>query len=155
VDRYYKQDKAEKAPENAPQAKPGEESTFGSIFRASQVSGIVVKDEQNRQLGTIQELVFDLDQAKIRYAAISYGGLLGVGDKLFAVPVSRLKLAGIDTSPHFVSSINIESIKNAEGFDEDNWPNTADPRWSSQIDEYYKTGEPAKTPAKPSDEVDR
>ena len=129
--------------------KPVDEPTFGSIFRASQVSGIAVKDTQNRQLGSIQELVFDLDRATIRYAAVSYGGVLGVGDKLFAVPMTKLKLAGIDTTPHFVSSIDIETIKNAEGFDQDNWPNVADPRWSSGIDEYYKVEPQRKESSKP------
>ena len=44
----------------------------------------------NEKLGKIEEIVIDPAAGKIRYAVLSYGGLLGIGDKYFAVPWQKL-----------------------------------------------------------------
>lgn len=36
-----------------------------------------------------------------------------------------------------ILDVDKERLKNAEGFDKNNWPNTADPAWRKEVDEYY------------------
>ena len=62
-----------------------------------------------------------------------------MGDKLFAVPWERLKFHHQATDKHFVFNVSPEVLKNAEGFDEDNWPDTGDPTWGRKVDEFYKS----------------
>jgi hypothetical protein len=35
--------------------------------------------------------------------------------------------------------IDKETLKNAPGFDKDNWPDMADPNWRGQVYSYYGT----------------
>lgn len=66
---------------------------------------------------------------------LSVGGFLGIGDKLLAIPWSSLALDTENKS--FVLSVPAEQIKNAPGFDKDNWPTMADPKWAATVHAYY------------------
>ena len=55
-------------------------------YRGGTIVGMPVHNDAGKKLGKIEDLVVDLGTGKIRYAALSFGGFLGVGDKLFAVP---------------------------------------------------------------------
>ncbi|MEQ8787515.1 MAG: PRC-barrel domain-containing protein [Pirellulaceae bacterium] len=148
IDRYYEKD-GEKRDSTKPGAKRRSESgDYDAVFRASEVEGMAVYNRENKQLGSISELVFDLNRGKVRYAAMSYGGFLGVGDKLFAVPASKISVVRKDNENRLVMNIEIETLKNAEGFDQSHWPNTADPRWSAGIDEHYGVMKKSSTGSK-------
>ena len=45
-----------------------------------------VRNKQGEKLGTVSDMVIDIPSGKINYVALSVGGVLGVGDKMFAVP---------------------------------------------------------------------
>ena len=81
--------------------------------------------------------MIDLDDGLIAYAVLSFGGFLGMGDKLFAIPWEALIL---DTENHaFILDVDKEVLKNAPGFDKDHWPGTAEYEagWLMDIYEYY------------------
>jgi sporulation protein YlmC with PRC-barrel domain len=106
-----------------------------TVLSASTITGDEVWNLQDEELGTIQDVMLDMTQGTIRYAVLSSGGFLGMGDRLFAVPWRALKL---DTENHrFLLDVDIERLKNAPGFDKDEWPNMADPTWNSTVDAYY------------------
>jgi sporulation protein YlmC with PRC-barrel domain len=103
---------------------------------ASTLTGNKVSNNADENLGKVEDFMLDTSTSKIDYAVISFGGVLGIGDKLFAVPMRALRL---DTeAEQFVLDADKESLKNAPGFDKDHWPNTADPGWRSTVDSYYK-----------------
>lgn len=58
---------------------------------ASSLIGASVKNPQGETLGKIDELVIDLQQAQVKTAVVSMGGLLGIGSKYVAVPWSEVK----------------------------------------------------------------
>ena len=102
---------------------------------ASSLSGNKVVNYEAEDLGKIEDLMIDTSRGVVDYAVLSFGGILGMGDKLFAIPMSAIK---VDTSNECcVLNVDKERLKNAPGFDKDNWPNTADPKWQSSIHEYY------------------
>ncbi|MBE0507729.1 MAG: PRC-barrel domain-containing protein [Marinospirillum sp.] len=106
-----------------------------ALLSAATVTGNEVCNLQDEKLGKIQDIMLDLTEGKIRYAVLSSGGFLGMGDRLFAVPWKALKL---DRENHrFLLNVDIERLKNAPGFDKDQWPDMADSTWSSKIESYY------------------
>lgn len=106
-------------------------------YRASQLIGMDVRNSQGQDLGSIDDIVFDLDSGRIRYAAISFGGFLGIGDKLFAVPIDVLRMKhGADES-HFVFDVTKDRLANAPGFNQDAWPNLGDRKWHDEVDAFY------------------
>jgi hypothetical protein len=60
-----------------------------------------------------------------------------MGDKLFAVPWDALTLD--EPEKQFILNVDKETLDRAPGFDKDNWPDMADPEWSTQIHGFYGT----------------
>jgi len=109
--------------------------TFGRVLSASTLKGDKVVNNQGEALGKIEELMIDLDRGRIAYAVLSFGGFLGMGDKLFAIPWQAF---GVDTAgKRLVLNADKELLKKAPGFDKSNWPNMADPAWGSKLYGYY------------------
>lgn len=95
-----------------------------------------VVNAKGENLGDIKEIMLDVSTGTVSYAVLSFGGILGVGDKLFAVPWSALTL---DTKEHrFVLNVDKERLKEAPGFDKDDWPNMMDEAWATQVRSYYR-----------------
>jgi sporulation protein YlmC with PRC-barrel domain len=123
-----------------PQAKAasGEKILAAKTFRASKLTGMNVRNMQGEELGTIDDFVIDVQTGKVQYAAMSVGGLLGVGDKLFAVPFAELKFDHGQDEMFFVLDMPKEKIAAAPGFNKNDWPDFADPSWAAKIDKHYR-----------------
>lgn len=105
------------------------------IMAADTLEGNRVLNPQGEHLGTVQHIMIDVPQGRIAYAVLSFGGMLGMGDKLFALPWSALVL---DTDQKcFVLDIAKDRLKQAGGFDKNDWPVMADKRWAEELYDYY------------------
>jgi sporulation protein YlmC with PRC-barrel domain len=108
-----------------------------AVLSATTVIGDQVVNPQGENLGKIEEVMLDVNDDRIAYAVLSFGGFLGIGDKLFAVPWRALRL---DPENHqFILDESKERLQNAPGFDKDDWPDMADRRFASQVYDYYST----------------
>ncbi len=105
------------------------------LMGAETLIGNNVYNKQAESLGDIKEIMLDMRTGRVSYAVLEFGGFLGMGSKLFAVPWSVLKLDTIEK--RFVFDVSKESLENAPGFEKDNWPNMADPVWEKSIHDYY------------------
>ena len=83
--------------------------------------GDPVKNPAGEQLGTVKEVMFDLENGRVAYIVMASGGILGMGDSYFAIPWSMLTVDTDDKS--VVVDVDKETIENAPGFDKDDWPN--------------------------------
>ena len=109
--------------------------TLVHVLTASALKGDKVVNQQGEDLGKIEEIMIDLDHGRIAYAVLSFGGFLGMGDKLFAIPWQAF---AVDTAEkRLVLNADKELLKKATGFDKDNWPNMADPAWGTKLYGYY------------------
>jgi sporulation protein YlmC with PRC-barrel domain len=105
------------------------------VAGASTLMGDNVHNSAGENLGTIEEIMLDVPTGRIAYAVLSFGGFLGLGNKLFAVPWGALTL---DEREHeFILNVDKKQLQNAPGFDKDNWPDMADQTWGSQVHDYY------------------
>ena len=93
------------------------------ILKASEVIGYSVQNMEGQELGKIEELVIDPQSGQVVYAALSTGGFLGVGDKLFAVPWEAMKL--VPEQQSFRVDVTKETLESAPGFNKDDWPKTS------------------------------
>jgi sporulation protein YlmC with PRC-barrel domain len=107
------------------------------LMGAETLLGNDVYNKQDEDLGDIKEIMLDVPNGKISYAVLSYGGVLGFGEKLFAVPWDALKLDTVNK--RFVLDIDKERLAEAPGFDKDDWPDMADQTWQGQVHSYYGT----------------
>jgi sporulation protein YlmC with PRC-barrel domain len=117
--------------------------TSGANVRVSQLIGLNIENPQGESVGEIHDLVVDGNTGQIRYAAVTYGGLLGLGDKLFAVPFEAFRVTRDPDDPidsnDFVMVLDVtkQQLEGAQGFDEDHWPNVADQNMLNDLDRRY------------------
>lgn len=79
--------------------------------------------------------MIDIPSGRVAYAVLSFGGLLRMGNKLFAVPWSSLKVD--EDEKCFILDVNKKTLESAPGFDKDQWPDMADTTWRSEVYKYY------------------
>ncbi len=105
------------------------------VMSTHTLSGDKVVNPEGENLGEIKDFMIDVDSGRIAYAVLSFGGVLGMGDKLFAVPWEALRLS---TEEHrFYLDVPKERLKEAPGFNKDNWPSGADRSFLSEVYSYY------------------
>lgn len=105
------------------------------LMAADTLEGDRVRNAAGEDLGTIEHIMLDVPAGRIAYAVVSYGGFLGMGDKLFAVPWRALTLNTADKC--FQLNVSKERLKQAPGFDKDHWPSMADESWARDVHSYY------------------
>ena len=107
------------------------------VLSATTLIGDDVKNAQGENLGKLEEIMLDVNTGKIAYAVLSFGGFLGLGDKLFAIPWQAFSLNAEEHS--LVVNVNKSVLEKAPGFDKDKWPKTtsADDKWLVQVYDYY------------------
>ena len=106
-----------------------------TVMAADALTGDKVVNFQKEDLGKIEHLMIDLESGRIAYAVLSFGGFLGMGDKLFAIPWSSLKVDTVER--RFVLNVDKELLKAAPGFDKEHWPDMADRAWGAKVYTYY------------------
>jgi sporulation protein YlmC with PRC-barrel domain len=105
------------------------------VMSASSLTGDSVVNSRGDTLGTIEDIMIHIDSGRIAYAVLSFGGFLGMGDKLFAIPWEALTLD--EDNKQFVLDVAKEKLENAPGFDKSNWPDMADPQFGKEIYGFY------------------
>jgi len=110
-------------------------------IKASTIIGTRVVDTKGDKLGEIKEIVIDPRSGRVAYAVISFGGFLGLGTKLFAIPFSALvyKVTESDlVASEYVLDVTRERLQAAPGFDADHWPLMDDEKWHRDVHDYYE-----------------
>jgi len=111
-----------------------------SPIKASTIIGTNVVDLKGNTLGDIKEIVIDPRTGKVAYAVVSFGGFLGLGEKLFAIPFSAFeyKVTRSDlVASEYILNISRERLQAAPGFDADHWPLMRDEKWHRELHRYY------------------
>lgn len=104
--------------------------------RGSEAIGMQVKNSKGEKLGKVEDLVVDIGSERVHYALLSFGGFLGVGDKLFLFPVSAFR-PGRETD-ELVADIDKEQLKKMQGFDPARRPNFKGDNWRRDVDRYFR-----------------
>lgn len=113
------------------------------LMGADTLIGNDVYNKNDDDLGDIKEIMLDVRSGRVSYAVLSFGGFLGMGEKLFAVPWEALKL---DTeNKRFVLDVAKDRLDQAPGFDKGHWPDMADATWQQGIHAFYGTSLPGAT----------
>jgi len=107
----------------------------GRPLTASKLIGDAVVNMDGEKLGKIEDLVIDPLSGHIDYAVLSFGGFLGMGDKLFAVPIEAMKMSPEER--RFILDVDKERLKQAPGFNKDNWPEPSDRAFGTKVYKYY------------------
>ncbi len=112
----------------------------GYSILGSKLIGMDVKNPQGENLGEIKDIVID-STGKVRYAAISYGGFLGMGDNMYAVPLEAFTFERDEgwfyDDVVVILDVREDQLKDEEGFDDEKWPNLDDEGYRRDLDTRY------------------
>ena len=114
--------------------------TKGSVFSASPVKassliGASVFNNEGERLGDIKEVVLDPRSGKVAYVVVTFGGFLGLGEKMFAIPFSAFEFNLLNDQ--YILDVSKEFMKDAPGFDSDHWPSLSDEKWNRDVYGFY------------------
>ena len=111
---------------------------------ASKIIGESVVNRQGENVGKIQELLIDAKKNRVAYAVLSFGGFLGMGNKLFAMPWEAFEFSA--TENKLILNVDKEKLQTAPGFEKgDKWPDFSDTLWGESIYNYYNYVPPWKS----------
>lgn len=105
------------------------------FLSASTLNGDTVKNQKGESLGDLKDIMIDTTSGKIAYGVLAFGGVLGMGEKLFAVPWQALVVDG--ANKQLLLNMDKEQLKDAPGFDKDHWPDFADQKFTDKMNAYY------------------
>lgn len=103
------------------QGQSAQQQQAGPHVRASELIGRDVQNRQGEDLGDVEDVLVNINSGEVEYAVLSFGGFLGMGDKLFAFPLTAFDRS--QDRDHLVLAIDQNRLENAPGFERDNWPN--------------------------------
>jgi len=109
--------------------------TYTTLLSSSSINGDTVKNANGDDLGNIKDIMIDTVTGEVAYYVLSFGGFMGLGDTLFALPPQAIT---VDTEKECIQlNVTKEQLESAEGFDKDNWPNMADPTFRETVYNAY------------------
>jgi sporulation protein YlmC with PRC-barrel domain len=87
------------------------------VLSSSTLQGDTIVTPDGDKLGTLKEIMLDLNTGSVAYAVLAKGGVMGVGERLFAVP---WRLLSVDTDEkRLVLDVDPDILENSTGFDAD------------------------------------
>lgn len=95
-------------------------------MRASKMIGMSAHDREGKAVGVIKDIVLDADTGRVHYVVLSSGGALGIGEKLHAVPMSRVR---VDGKRALALDLGKSDLAAVTTFDQARWPD-----WSALQD---------------------
>lgn len=106
-----------------------------NLLSSTTLTGTDVVNGRGDNLGNLKDLMINTRSGKIEYAVLSFGGFLGMGDKLFAVPWQAFGLDKADEE--LVLDVDKETLENSPGFDKDDWPTSASHEYLTDVYRHY------------------
>jgi sporulation protein YlmC with PRC-barrel domain len=105
------------------------------VLSLNTLTGYKVQNAAGEDLGKIDDLVVDQKSGRVLYAVLAFGGILGIGNRLAAVPWRRLRLREYQKA--FLLNIDQETLQHAPTFDKEHWPDMTLPEWRDTIETYF------------------
>lgn len=125
------------APSGTAASRPAAQATSRDA-RVSQLIGKDVRNPQGEKLGEINDLIIDVNNELIHYAILSFGGFMGMGDKLFAYPLNVFRHA-MDRD-ELVLDVDKERLRRAPGFERNRWPDWGSPDYTGSVERHFGPG---------------
>lgn len=103
---------------------------------ATSLIGDKVLNYKEEDLGAVKDIMLDTNTGQIAYIVVSYGGFMGMGDKLFAIPFASCSVD--EKNKALRVNVSEDVLKSAPGFDKDQWPDFNNPKFNESIETHYR-----------------
>lgn len=119
----------------------------GALLSGQKLFGSKVENPKGEGLGKIEDIMISADGGQIVYAVVSFGGVLSLGNKLFAFPWSALH---VDLpKKKVILNLDKKTLAKAHGFDKDHWPDSSTWNWGPSVPALVPSAPVAPLPSEP------
>ncbi len=120
-----------------PAVQPTDEGYFA--YRGSELIGKKVQNVEGKPLGTLRDMVINMNSGKVQYAALDFRPEGAQSDKLVAIPMSSFifredKRGDLQTARPLELDIEPATLNTMQGFTGNHWPDLNKPSHVAQID---------------------
>jgi sporulation protein YlmC with PRC-barrel domain len=119
---------------------------FHRSQRLSKVIGSTVFNKDGAHLGHIEDLITD-EGGRISYLVLARGGVLGMGAKLVAIPITAVPPQIADDGK-FILDVQLAAIDAAPTFTAANFPDFSNRKWQQEARGYFRGSETRGTEMK-------
>jgi sporulation protein YlmC with PRC-barrel domain len=121
--------------QNQSSAQAEQMRAFGSAQKASDLIGMEVKNNQDENLGKVQDVAVDVKAGRIVYVIVATGGVAGMDRTLHAVPPGAMRL---DVPNHALQfDAGKEKLDAAPAFEMSKWDDCSDSNRVAKVYGYY------------------
>lgn len=104
----------------------------GNLVSSANVEGTAVYNPSGDRIGQIDHLMIDKVSGIVRYAIMTFGGFLGIGEGEYPLPWEAFRY---DTNlGGYVTDVTEDQLKNAPLHDETSWSNRD---WESRLHQHF------------------
>ena len=107
-----------------------------NLIASDRVEGTPVRRPTGEKLGTIQRLMIDKLSGNVAYAVLSFGGFLGMDQKHFPIPWSRLTYNPAKAA--YELDVSDDELKRAPSYEADKEFDWGDRSQEVLLHSYYK-----------------
>ncbi|TDP62493.1 PRC-barrel domain-containing protein [Roseateles toxinivorans] len=107
------------------------------VISSDKVEGTSVYNANGDKLGSIDDLMIDKRTGLVRYAALEFGGFLGMGTDRYPIPWSMLKYD--TTLDGYVVPLGADQLEKAPRYESSNEPVYSDD-YGRKVYDYYGVG---------------
>lgn len=86
-----------------------------TAIRASKVKGTAVYNNAGDKIGHVEDVILDKQSNQIMFAALGFGGFIGIGEKYYPVPWSMLDYN--EDKGGYVVPLSKDTLENAPSYD--------------------------------------
>lgn len=109
-------------------------ASVSPTISSSKVEGTNVYSPSGDKLGSIDDLVIDKVSGRVRYAALEFGGFLGMGTDRYPLPWDQLKYDTVKDG--YIVNIDKAQLERAPRYAMDETPNYND-EYGRKVYDYY------------------
>lgn len=104
-----------------------------NVSGATSLCAQTVIDSTGEAVGSIVDILLDLERGRIAYALVACGGFVGMGERLFAVPWPALQRHG----GQFLLNGNRFLLESGPSFDREHWSDTPEQGWHERVHAHF------------------
>jgi sporulation protein YlmC with PRC-barrel domain len=104
-----------------------------SLSGATSLCAQTLIDSTGDVMGSIVDVLLDLERGRVAYALVACGGFVGVGERMFAVPWTALQHDGAQ----FVLNGNRSLLESGPSFDREHWSDTPEQGWHERVHAHF------------------
>jgi hypothetical protein len=98
------------------------DAEFNGLIRVSEFTDFDLRNAADEDLGEVEDLIVSVDEGRVTYGVVDFGGFLGIGEQTTAVPWDMFVVQQEGDTAVFQLEITEDTLQNAPTIDIGAWP---------------------------------